>query len=67
MASINRKLVMAFTTGIVLAVILYLLGSIALAVIPDLPAVTPLASAGVGLGGAIAATLAEDTAENKTT
>jgi hypothetical protein len=60
MVSINRKLVVAGAAGFVLAVIMFLIGSITLSVIPTFPSVTPLAAAGIGFGGAVAATLSED-------
>ena len=60
MVSINRKLVVAIATGFVIGTALWLVGTIALSVVPTLPAVTPLASFGMGFGGSLAATLSED-------
>ncbi len=65
MVSINRKLVMAGASGIVLGTIMWLIGSVALFIMPSLPAVTPYATFLIGFGGAVASTLAEDIAEKK--
>jgi hypothetical protein len=66
MASINRKLVVAGATGIILGTIMWLLGAVALFVMPALPAVTPYATFIIGFGGAVAATLSEDLKEEAT-
>jgi hypothetical protein len=61
MVSINRKLIVAGASGFVIGTFLWLIASIASAVIPGLPPLTPLAGFGIGFGGAVAATLSEDT------
>jgi hypothetical protein len=63
LVSINRRLVVAGATGIVLGVIMWIIGAVALYIMPDLPAVTPYATFIIGFGGAVAATLSEDIAE----
>jgi len=63
LVSINRRLVVAGASGIVLGVIMWFIGAVALYVMPSLPAVTPYATFVIGFGGAVAATLSEDIAE----
>lgn len=66
MPSINRKLVVAGSSGIVLGTLMWLLGTISVFVMPSLPSVTPYAMFITGFGGALAATLSEDLAEPTT-
>jgi len=65
MVSINRKLVVAGAAGLVLALLLWLIATIAVTVVPALPTTTPLAFFAVGFGGALAATLSEDITDNE--
>jgi hypothetical protein len=67
MVSINRKLVVAGASGLVLGTILWFIGAIALLVMPALPALTPYATFIIGFGGAVAATLSEDIPQTKPT
>lgn len=60
MPSINRKLVVAGATGLVLGTIMWIIGAVALYVMPSLPTVIPYASFLIGFGGAVASTVSED-------
>jgi len=60
MVSINRKLVVAGASGIVIGLLMWISGSIAQAVIPTLPIAFPYACFGIGFAGATAASLSED-------
>lgn len=60
MVSINRKLVVAGSSGFVLGSIMWFIGSVATTVMSNLPALTPYMAFIIGFGGAIAATLSED-------
>jgi len=61
MVSINRKLVVAGSSGFVLGTIMWFVGSVATTVMTSLPALTPYVAFIIGFGGAVAATLSEDT------
>jgi len=61
--SINRKLVMAGSSGITLGTIMWLMGAVALTIIPALPAILPIATFLIGFGGAVATMLDEDIEE----
>jgi len=63
MPSINRKLVVAGASGMVLGTIMWLIATVACTVMPLLPALTPYASFVIGFGGAVASTLSEDLQE----
>lgn len=63
MVSINRKLVVAGASGIVLGTLMWFIGAVALFVMPALPVVTPYATFIIGFGGAVASTLSEDATE----
>ncbi len=62
--SINRKLVVAGASGIVLGTVMWFIGAVSVFVMPALPAVTPYATFIIGFGGALAATLSEDLDES---
>ena len=67
MVSINRKLVVAGSSGLVLGTILWIIGAVALFVMPSLPPVLPYATFLIGFGGAVSATLSEDTTSQQPT
>ena len=58
--SVNRKLVVAGSSGFVLGSIMWFIGSVATTVMSNLPALAPYVAFIIGFGGAIAATLSED-------
>ncbi len=66
MVSINRKLVVAGASGFVLGTIMWFIGSVATTTMTSLPAFTPYVAFIIGFGGAVAATLSEDTAKSET-
>jgi len=66
MVSINRKVVSAAFAAVVIATIMWLLGTIAVFVMPSLPPATPYAFFIIGFGGAFGAVFSEDLATTKT-
>lgn len=60
MVKLAKRLTKAFSNGIVLGTIFYLVGSVAQTIIPALPVLTGVASFIVGFGGAIGIALSED-------
>ena len=60
MTKLAKRLTKAFSSGIVLSVVFYLLGAVAKTVVPALPAVTDVAALAIGLGGAVGIALSED-------
>ena len=65
MVSIIRKLVMARASGGVLGTIMWVIGAVAVTVMPLLPALLPYGFFVIGFGGAVAATLSEDIANDE--
>ena len=64
MVSINRKIIGATLTGIVLGTLLYLVGSMAVVAVPAFPATLPIALAALGFTVAVATVFVEDIKEN---
>ena len=60
MVSINRKIIGAVLTGIVIGTIMYLIGSMALAAVPAFPATLPIAVAALGFTVSVATVFVED-------
>jgi hypothetical protein len=60
MVSISRKLLAAAFVAVPIAVILWIIGSIGVTIIPDLPAQAPLAFFAIGFGCVFGAALSED-------
>lgn len=60
MVKLAKRLTKAFSNGIVLGFTLYLLGGLAMIVIPVLPVYTDVASFAIGFGGAVGIALSED-------
>ena len=56
-----KRLTKAFSNGIVLGVLFYMIGGIAKVVIPALPATFDIGALAIGLGGAVGIALSEDT------
>jgi len=63
MVSINRKLVVAGSSGFVLGTIMWFIGAVALTAMATLPPASPYVGFIIGFGGAVAAMLSEDIAE----
>jgi hypothetical protein len=63
MTKLAKRLTKAFSNGIVLGVVFYLLGAVAKTIVTALPAVTDIAAFAIGLGGAVGIALSEDVDE----
>lgn len=60
MVKLAKRLTKAFSNGLVLGILFYMLGGIAATVVPVLPPFFAEAALAIGIGGAVGIALSED-------